>query len=1249
MSLLRRRLKQLRTLLWTMLFLLIVSTAALVAAGRLLSPYIYHAKPWLERALSREFGTPVRVGMVGVEWQGLVPELALQHVTIGAPESALDMRQLRLRFEWYNYLLPRYQPWQVALRGAELVAEHDGGGWRLQGLVAGGGEPLDLGGLFGLGGVDLTDCDFVVATPDRRVTLRIRSLEVQHRGGGFAVAGRLALTGAPDISVRGEGSPGAGTTWRGYLTARDQPLAAWFAALGAPFDDGAARADLELWVEGRADEPLVLSSRLHLAAVGGDSNRTFDGTLWGRIAGAERWALTLGDARAAGGPHVTAAIAGLTVLRDERGWALSGTGIDLETLTPLALLARQAGIDGAPLALSGRIEHFALETDAEGVPRNADLVLADAAWVAAAGGVQLQALSGRLGLAGGSGEVEMAGVLEAPAVFAEALPFSDLRAVFSVSPGSGSAGGLRFDVTRLSGRAGALDLAGEGWVLTGDAPWLDLTLAVPLADADEIKRRLPYGVMGPNTGRWLRRSLEAGEVHDIRAQLHGALGDWPFAAGTGSFEAEGRLRQGRLRFNPQWPLLDEIDARLHFTAQEMRIDTAQARLGGVPLARVEARIADMDNAVLELDATSRGDAGAFLHLLGALPIAAGAWVEGSDLTLSGPSRVDTALTIDFRHGGSETTVDGQVHFAGVEARHGAQVEIDDIDGVLAFDEQRVIPSRLAAAWRAHPLHLDFEDAPFAVSLSGPLPLTEVLDLIGLDEYWQQRVAGSSVWRWTLLPSALGTRLLAGSDLLGVRLDLPTPLNKPAEWPLMTNVELAFGEPSWLGIDLGGRLAASLLLSGEAGVRGGALALGQRTTGMTHPGSIVLAGERGELDLSGWLAAVAAAPAVTGPVTVSAPESLKWIIDARPDRLELFGRPFHETAVRLVERRPYWQADFSGAAIEGQVRIPVERGSGEPLLADFGRLHLPPGQTTASSAAVDPRTLPSVHLYAGDFRWEDWDLGSVRVQAFPVAGGLRFETIEAISPAVRLTGQGDWRRLVGDTRSSVRLTFDAEKLGELLIRLGYDPILQGGQTAITLSGEWPGGPADFTLAALDGQLQLDIRQGVITEAGAGVGRVLGLISLQALPRRLLLDFRDVFESGFSFDRARGTFRLAAGYAATDDLEISAPNARLLITGRTDLVRQRYDQQLIVMPGVGSTLPLIGAIAGPIGIAAGAALQGILGKPLGGISQRVYTITGPWNAPLIEHKGETSGPAAADGAAVPAAGPETTDDDADETDG
>ena len=194
---------------------------------------------------------------------------------------------------------------------------------------------------------------------------------------------------------------------------------------------------------------------------------------------------------------------------------------------------------------------------------------------------------------------------------------------------------------------------------------------------------------------------------------------------------------------------------------------------------------------------------------------------------------------------------------------------------------------------------------------------------------------------------------------------------------------------------------------------------------------------------------------------------------------------------------------------------------------------------------------------------------------------------------------------------------SESLGDFLQSMEISSSMQGGQTLVEFDAWWPGSPAGFALARLNGEIVFSVVDGNITDASSGAGRLLGLLSIQALPRRLSLDFRDVFDSGFSFEEATGTFQMQNGTARTEDLVLKSSAASIFVEGNTNLVEKRYDQLMTIRPGLGNTLPIIGALAaGPGGAVAGLALQGMLGDELAEATQVQYSITGDWSEPAIE---------------------------------
>jgi uncharacterized protein YhdP len=151
----------------------------------------------------------------------------------------------------------------------------------------------------------------------------------------------------------------------------------------------------------------------------------------------------------------------------------------------------------------------------------------------------------------------------------------------------------------------------------------------------------------------------------------------------------------------------------------------------------------------------------------------------------------------------------------------------------------------------------------------------------------------------------------------------------------------------------------------------------------------------------------------------------------------------------------------------------------------------------------------------------------------------------------------------------------------------------------------------------GSISVRAENGQLVAVQPGAGRVLGLFSVAALPRRLALDFTDLTEKGLAFDSVRGDFELRDGNAFTSNLLLRGPAAEIGIAGRTGLASRDYDQTAVVTGNLGASLPVAGALAG--GPAVGAALllfSQVFKEPLKGITRGYYRITGPWENPTVE---------------------------------
>lgn len=1265
-------LRRTRTLLWTALTLLTILAALMVGIGELLMPYTERYQPRLEAWLSREFGRPVRVGEITGEWIAPGPRFTLRDVSFqpdgaGEPEvaiqhAALDLRPLHL-------LVPGRPFYTFRIIGADLVLEHlPDGRWQLSGLGVGGG-PRDegrrsgLGGLLNVGEVYLQDSSLQVRDVQRSVDLSFG-----------AVNGRLQLDGdalSAEVSARlrdreereqgdlqgvllltlGDEQRLAEARW--HLKGREVMLD----ALSGRVPHHAllperGRVNAEVWGAWAAQQPVRLEGVVDLRAVdlalqGGSWHATHANSRFAwHYAGRGDWRLDL-DSLAVDAPGQRWRTGQLTVQRDlenDLGLWLSADTVPLDPPVRIAQTLMASYDTAWPRALprSGQGEARALDVvlDRRWKVRHGEAELRDGRFSDWERWPDVDGLDGRLVLARGHGQLQVHGKDVAftwPGTLRRVVHFDVPECGLGFRWGSGWQ--VRIDGCALENQ----DLAAraEG-LMSGNTgrPVVDLNLRLERAAVGRLGDYWPERLVPERAVDWLRRGLLDGQVDGARVSLVGDLDDWPFDAGSGQFEAVVPLQGVRMDYQPGWPVASGIEGIARFRNSGMSIRGSVADLGGASVATVAADVPDLREPWLDLEWQAAGPLARMTDFVAATPLRERVGTDIARFRFEGPARTVGYLRVPLKQGLGEFSVDGTLWLGGnAFTDEPTGVRLDEMAGALQYDREGFNGPGLTGQWRGHPVTLDLRagaaaNGVFQAVLHGHLPARELLQAhVPGAAAWADALSGTSHWRIGLdvrRPSqdaASETWLTATSDLVGTELDLPAPLRKMAHTPRRLQIAVPLvAEAAVLDVSLAG--VGMLRVDMPDGLQRparGSLRLGTGTAALPEPGQLAVSGATSSLNLDGWMRL--ARERLDGQSGVGRLDIADASLDVQ--RLVFLNRMYRDVAVRLDIVDGVLQGTFDSEALAGTVRYSPGSGAGRGqagpqdgddvhrLVAEFERLQVPQPLSEGVSLDTDPRQMPALHLYARDFSWRGLELGEMRVESWPTPDGLHFETVEAGSPDLTFRASGDWEHRGGAPRSSFEMLVTSESLGRLLTALDISSVIQGGQTVVQLDAWWPGAPTAFSPAHLNGEMQLSILQGELMNAQPGAGRVLGLISVAALPRRLALDFRDVFSSGFQFDETSGTLRFDDGDAHTDALTMQSTAATITISGMTDMEQQVFDYEVSVQPGLGQTLPVLGALAGgPGGAAAGLALQGLLQKQLGEAAEARYRLTGPWQDPVVE---------------------------------
>jgi uncharacterized protein YhdP len=462
------------------------------------------------------------------------------------------------------------------------------------------------------------------------------------------------------------------------------------------------------------------------------------------------------------------------------------------------------------------------------------------------------------------------------------------------------------------------------------------------------------------------------------------------------------------------------------------------------------------------------------------------------------------------------------------------------------------------------------------------------------------------------------RLSLASDLRGVAIDLPAPLAKSADSaePFELTLDLPYiGE--MFSAKLGDVATARGRLPAPGKPFAARVELGGPPTGDLPASGIAVGGHVGTFDAGGWLDLFQ-----PKPDGGSGGGSLIESVDLRADDFTITDRSFGATRLVVADNAGATELRLDGRDIAGVLSLPGQELARRGVTARFERFHwpdAPPGAPESGHALADvaPGAIPPLHIQIDDFMLGKASFGAAQFESYPSADGMHVDKLESRSPNVNMSASGDWTGSAQNNHSHLVITLTAQNLGHMMDALGFPGLIDGGQTTADIDAIWPGPPSAFALAKLEtGAITLKVAEGRILEAKPGVGRIFGLLSLSEIPRRLTLDFSDFFQSGLGFNSITGTFGLDDGNAYTSNLLIKSPAADIAISGRTGLRARDYDQEMLVTPHTGATLPIVGAIAGgPVGAAAGIVLQGVLGKPIGKATGSRYKVSGSWDKPEI----------------------------------
>jgi uncharacterized protein (TIGR02099 family) len=896
---------------------------------------------------------------------------------------------------------------------------------------------------------------------------------------------------------------------------------------------------------------------------------------------------------------------------------------------------------------------------------------------------------GRPGLRGASLELDASerggsarlavhdGEVELPGLFEDArLPITRLSTQMSwqlPQPDAKKPGDVELKLREL--QLQTPDLSGEfdltwrraaGAVTPG---FLDLTGKVQRVEATRVARYIPQRL--PATRSYVSRAILGGEARNVSVRIKGELADFPFDTprSNGVFRVATQAQGVTLAYVPHsdvgtnWPAMEGVDAELIFERAGMFIKDGRAKVLGYELSGVNGGIKDLHHGrVLQLDGSGRGAGAELLRFVRSSPL--DEWLGHALSTTSalGPVALKLGITIPLDDT-PQTTVKGQLQLGGVDLKLRPELPaLGSVRGRIDFDQSRLQLAGVTARLLGGDAGIEGGSQPggglrFAVQGQATADGLRRATELGAVARMAQAASGQAAYRFQLaIPKDGQSELSVTSNLQGLALDLPAPGRKEADavLPLRLLLSPTAAGRDELRLEVGASAAPLLqaqlqrdVSAGSSQVLRGVLAVQDKLPALPAAG-VLLQVNVAALDVDAWQQRLGALAGGNGAPGGDADDAglLPSQISLRSQSLKIAGRQLGRASAVVTREAANWRINIDAEQLSGRIDLKgVKGGQMEAVQARLTRLSLPRQEAESVSEFIDPgkadagsSPLPSLDIVVDDFELRGKRLGRLEVlaQAPAAARDWKLDKLQITSPDATLNASGLWTVIKGGEAGARRRTLldwklDIADAGKLLERLGQgqkdSPVLRGGKGMLAGQVGWDGSPLAPHYASMAGALNIQLDTGTFLKAEPGVGRLLGVLSLQSLPRRFLLDFRDVFAEGFVFDGVTGDVKIAAGVARSDNIRIRGLQAAVLVDGSADLAAETQKLRVVVVPEVSAGGASLAYAAINPAIALGAFLaQLILSRPMAAANTREFHITGTWDDPKVEKVEKIDAPAA-----------------------
>ena len=744
---------------------------------------------------------------------------------------------------------------------------------------------------------------------------------------------------------------------------------------------------------------------------------------------------------------------------------------------------------------------------------------------------------------------------------------------------------------------------------------IDLLIKMPRVDLASLKKYYPLQ-LGEKTLHWLDTSLLKGQAQNSVIKLKGKIKDFPFVDGEntpdlkkGIFTVESIITDSFIEYGEGWPELNNFDFKINVKNNNINFESIKGDILNNNIEHMIVNItpSNIENPIMDIDLTLASPIPNIINAINNSPIKKVMKGIFDEMKGAGPGKLAIQLQIPLKD-------EDNISFNGTYEFQNSYLinptlglpKINNIIGKIDFTQDDIKINGAVANLLGSPIKIGLTniDDITKINIAGIINQKFIRSALG--ENWGDNIDGETSWSGELKITDKATDIEIKSDLKGLGLNLPPPFGKKeneittllfTKKTINENQELVKAE---IGTYASVKLIKARNYDGVMEIKNGLININSLQTEMPNNG-VTLSAELSEVNLE----------SINSLFSSLGSKSFITNADINIQEFNVYGYRLSNAKIKYVPTNKNLSIQISSNDVSGNILWDKEA---HLLKAGFDKLHLKKNSTIADNENKfifsNP---PKINIKVKSLALDDEVYGDLSLVAYKENKMWNIENFKITNSEHTINGSGLWddEGLIPNT--SVNFSWDINNIQKTFDQLSYPELIRDGKASVIGMLGWPNSPFDFDKSFLKGNFSLTATDGVVLEAKPGVARLFGLLTLQNLPRRLSLDFSDIFSKGFIFDRINAGVIVNNGILKSNRFTMEGPAAEVSIKGETNIIEETQNIHVVVNPRISDSLSLLSLAGGPLVGAAAYIAQKILKDPLNKIMSDEYQIVGTWDDP------------------------------------